>query len=173
MMKIIKNTGLGLVLIAFSILIGTLFLNQFKLTNQVIENAGMGQVQMTYFINSSQNLIDQDYSSKIGFIKDLKEVFNSANRQIIQDFSITESDIDKLVELSNNDGQLKYSIDFTELIFDKNSNTDATKIKGIKDYTSWLEGREIQSTIELKENLINSIDGFNNSILYNNAFDDY
>ncbi|MCD4730740.1 MAG: 4Fe-4S binding protein [Bacteroidales bacterium] len=173
MIKIIKNTGLGMVLIAFSILIGTLFLNQFKLTNKVIENAGMSEIQLIYFSNSSQNIIDQNYGSKIGFIKALKQTFNSANKNITTDFSITESDIDKLVELSNTDGQIKYSTDFAKLLFNKDIGSDVYKIKGIKDYTSWIEDREIATIEEIKDNLSNSIDGFNNSILYTNAFDDY
>jgi len=173
MIKIIINTGLGMVLIAFSILIGTLFLNQFKLTNKVIENAGMSEIQLIYFSNSSQNIIDQNYGSKIRFIKALKQAFNSANNNITDDFSITESDINKLVELSNTDGQIKYSTDFTKLLFNEDIGADIYKIKGIKDYTSWIEGREIATIAELKDNLVNSINGFNNGILYNKVFDNY
>ena len=163
-MKTIKNIGLGFVLIAFGLLITTLFLNQFTLTNQVIENAGMNQDQMEYFTISSKHLIDKKYTSKIGFIKDLNQTFKSTNKHITADFSITEGDIDKLVKLSDSDGHIQYSTDFAETIFNENNSTNAYKIKGIKDYTSWMHDREFSSSTELKEGLSSSINGFNSGI---------
>lgn len=172
-MRIIQNTGLGIVLIAFGLLITSLFLNQFTLTNTVIENAGMNEDQQAYFTISSQHLIDKKYTSKIGFIKDLKQSFNSANEQIIGDFRIKESDIEKLVQLSNSDDQIKYSTEFADIIFSESNYQNVYKVKGIKDYTSWIEEKEFSNIHELKESLVSSINGYNNSIEYNKAFDDY
>ncbi len=172
-MRIIKNTGLGIVLIAFSILIATLFLNQFILTNQVIEKSGVSQDQMLYFNESSQKLIGKSYSSKVHFIKDLKQTFKLANNQIIHDYTINDNDIDKLVELSNKNGQLKYSPDFADIIYTKSTNQSAFKIKRIKDYTGWMEEQEFSNPGELKENLKNSIDKINKNIVNTIGFDDY
>ena len=172
-MKTIKNTGLGIVIIAFVILIVSLFLNQFMLTKQVIRSADMNGDQKEYFTISARHLIDKRYSSKFGFIKDLKQAFESANKQIIADFSITESDISKLVELSGKDDQLKFSTGFSELIFSENNITNAYKIKGIKDYTKWIEEQKFSNINELKESLTSSINGFNKGILYSKGFYDY
>lgn len=172
-MKIIKNTGSGIVVFALSIFLATLFLNQFTLTNQVIEKTGMSQIQMLYFKNSSQNFIDKKYSSKIAFISNLKQAFKSANKHIIDDFRITDVDINKLVVLSNKDGQLKYSPRLANEIFTEKNDQTTFKIKGIKNYTGWMEGKEFSSTSELKENLKSSIEGFNKNIVNAKGFDDY
>lgn len=172
-MRIIKNIGLGIVLMAFSLLIATLFLGQFELNNLVIENTGMSQVQQKYFTLNAENILDQKFKSKIRFANQLQQTFNSTNEQIVGDYNITDEDINRLVELSRKDDKLNYSTDFALQIFNKNDELSQFKLKGIQDYTSWLNGKEIKNEQELKENLVNSINGFNNNIISNIGFDEY
>lgn len=172
-MRIIKNIGLGIVLMAFSLLIATLFLGQFELNNLVIENTGMSQVQQKYFTLNAENILDQKFKSKIRFANQLQQTFNSTNEQIVGDYNITDEDINRLVELSRKDDKLNYSTDFALQIFNINDELSQFKLKGIQDYTSWLNGKEIKNEQELKENLVNSINGFNNNIISNIGFDEY
>ena len=104
---------------------------------------------------------------------DLKQVFKSANKQIINDFSITQLDIDQLVQLSNSGNQIQYTTSLASIIFTEKSNQNIFKIKGVKDYTSWIEGKEFKHATELKENLKSSIEGFNKNIVNTKGFDDY
>jgi len=117
-MRMIKNTGLGIVLIAFSVLIATIFLNQFKITSEVIENVGMSQVQKNYFAASTEDILNQKFNSKISFINRLQESFISANKNIADNFSISQKDINGLVELSGNDNSLEYSTEYAVAIFE-------------------------------------------------------
>jgi len=172
-MRIIINTGLGIVLIAFSLLIATLFLNQYKLTVDIIKSAEMSELQQAYFSKNAQCIIELKYHSKINYINALKEVFATANKQINYEFSISESNIDQLIEASKKDGKLQYSTEFAVIVFKDDKNSIVYKIKGIKDYTSWIEGREFKSEAELRENLLSSIEGFNKNIIPNIGFDDY
>jgi len=172
-MKFIKNTGLGIVTTAFIIFIASLFLNSFKLTDQVIINTGMSGVQLENFDISSQKMMNVTYKSKFKFLNDLDKVFESANSNIINKFSVSDVDIGKLVELSDQNGKISYSADYAEVIYDVNDPITTSKIKGIRDYTGWMQDREFVSAEELHSNLTSSINGFNNSIIYNTAFDDY
>lgn len=172
-MRITKNIGLGIVLMAFGLLIATLFFGQFELNKQVIENTELSQVQEKYFTLNAENILDQKFSSKIRFINQLQQTFNATNEQILRDYNITDKDINRLVELSHEDGELVYSADFALQIFDKNDELSQFKIKGIQDYTSWLNGNEIKNKQELKENLVHSIIGINDNIITNIGFDRY
>jgi len=172
-MKIIKNTGIGIVTAAFLLFIVTLFLNSYKLTDLVIENTGMSDVQLENFMTSSKDMIDITYTSKLKFIDDLSGTFEEVNSSIIKTFSVSDEEIQKLVQLSNQNGVIKYSTANAEKILDLNSPSSESKIKGIKDYTGWLENREFSSQEELHKNLNSSIQSFNNSLIYNIAFDDY
>ncbi len=172
-MKFIKNTGLGIVTAAFIIFIASLFLNSYKLTDQVIVNTGMSDVQQENFDVSSQEMMNVTYKSKIKFLNDLDKAFESANSNIIKKFSVSDVDIQKLVELSDQNGKISYSADYAKVIYEVNDPIKTSKIKGIKDYTGWMQDREFASEEELRYNLTSSISSFNNSIIYNTAFDDY
>jgi len=172
-MKIIKNTGLTVVTAAFLLFIITLFLNNYSLTHKTIEKLGLSEIQLQSFLGASQNITGKTFVSKFQFLDALDVAFENANVSIIKEYQITEEDIQKIVKLAEQNDAINYSTNFADTIFGTNNPNSAEKIKGIKDYTSWLEGREFTSSDELKNNLLSSINSYNNSIVYNIAFDDY
>jgi len=172
-MNIIKNIGLYLTLIAFLILNASLFLDEYKLTDQIIANTGMSELQKEVFSDNSKPIININYSNKVNFLDDLAEALQNTNAEIIKKFSFSESEINQLVNALSYPDKPKYSVQQAESVFNAGNEMDAKKIKAINDYTSWMHDREYENIESLKNDLNNAIGNYNNSIIYNQAFDDY
>lgn len=81
-MKIIKYTGLGLFLAAFTVFIATLFLGKYKLTNEVFNQVITDSTHQKLLKPAFKQLIDKEYSSHIQFIADYKKAFNKVNENL-------------------------------------------------------------------------------------------
>ncbi len=145
-MKIIKNTGLAIVTAAFLLFIATLFFNDYKITDKTIENQGLSEVQLQSFQKASQSIKGKTFVSKFQFLDALDEAFDNANAIIIKEYKITDDDIQKIVKIAEQNGAINYSTSSADSIYSKNDPNTVAKIKGIKDYTGWMEGREFLST---------------------------
>ena len=171
-MKILKQTGLSIVLISLGIFVVSLFLNSYKLNEKVVANSAMNSEQKMIFQEKASDLFISDYA-KLSFIRKVKSALSETNEKIVSTYRINTNEIEKLVELSSDNGKVTYSIEKVQNIIQDESNTSAAKIKGITDYTSWMEGKEYSSKKDLLKDLSNSLQGYNNTIIYQNGFDDY
>jgi len=172
-MKIVKNIGLWIVMVALVIFISTLFLADYKLSTSSMEQSGMSSEQQKYFLDSSEEIIGKLYMSKQDFLAELEQTFEKANEKIIQDFQVSNKDFSDLTKLAITDGKISYSTDLAIQLFPGNGEVNIARIKGIKDYTSWLEGRTFESEEEFARNLSESISNYNNGIIYNKGFDNF
>lgn len=172
-MRLTKNIGLAFALIAFIIFNATLFLDDYKLTEQTIQKSGMSAEQQSAFQESAADMIQQTYPGKIDFLQDLTASLELTNTEIISQYSISDSDIDQIINLSGQDSQLNYKPGLAENIYNSGTETDAIKLKALNDYTSWISDKKYENVNDLKNDLQNAIGNYNNSIIYNQAFDDY
>ena len=171
-MKILKQTGLSIVLISLGIFLASLFLNSYRLNEKAVLNSGMNSEQHVIFHKKASSLFSQDHS-KLSFIKLLKSSLSATNEKIVSIYQISFNEIEKLAEQSVKNGKIIYSAEIANEVFlDKNSFFDS-KLKGITDYTSWMAGKEYASKEDLLRELNNSLQGYNNSIIYQKGFDDY
>ena len=172
-MKTIYNIGIGITLTAFTIFIASLFLNDYKLTNKLIDDASLDVVKSEALKDASTGFVGKTISSKPEFVNEMKKALAGANTAIINKYKVSDEDIDALVRLSSTTGEIKYSTGFAETVFPKSNEADQYKIKGINDFTGWIADKDYQSADDLKNELKNSLNSFNNNILYTKAFDDY
>jgi Pyruvate/2-oxoacid:ferredoxin oxidoreductase delta subunit len=172
-MKTIYNIGIGITLVAFTIFIASLFLNDYKLTTKLIDDAGLGDVKTEALKEASSGFVGKTISSKPDFVNKMKNALAGANAAIIDQYKISDKDIDALVKLSSNSGEIKYSTDFAENVFPESNEAEQYKAKGIKDFTGWIADKDYQSADDFRNDLKNSLNSFNNNILYTKAFDDY
>jgi polyferredoxin len=172
MMSVIKNIGLYLSLIAFLLFNATLFLDDYRLTDQLIDKVGMNELQQMIFKQNSERIINKTYTNKILFLKNLSNVFEQTNSEIIDQYSICESEIEKLIT-GKAEENITYSKQWAQSKFKNNDEISNAKLNAINDYTSWMDGREYKNIENLKSDLKNAITNYNNSIIYNQAFDDY
>ncbi len=172
-MKTIYNIGIGITLTAFTIFVASLFLNDYKLTNKLIDDAGLSTVQSAALKDASKNFEGKTISSKLEFVSEIKRALSQANIAIINQYKISDNNIQSLVKLSSTSGKINYSTDFASNVFPGNNEADQYKTKGIKDFTGWVADKEYQSSEDLENDLKNALNSFNNNILYSKAFDDY
>ncbi|MEZ5083659.1 MAG: 4Fe-4S binding protein [Bacteroidales bacterium] len=171
-MKAIKQTGLSIVLISLGVFIASLFLNSYKLNEKAVANSGMNSEQKMIFQENASDLFISGYS-KLAFIRKIKSALSETNEKIVSAYRINTNEIEKLAELSSDNGKVTYSIEKAQNFIQDESNTSAAKIKGIADYTSWMNGKEYSSKDDLSKELNNSLQGYNSSIVYQKGFDDY
>ena len=172
MQKKIKQIGLWIFIAGFAAFVLSLTLSDYKLTTELVKQQGSTE-KMQYFEEAAKNMYGVVYLSNVAFIEDLNLSISQANEKIIAAYSIDEG-IAKLLAGQSKDGDSytfhQSTIDNLNLGEGENSSE---KIKTLKDYTGWLEGRSFNSSEELAEQLTNTIQSINNNIRYQRAFDNY
>jgi ferredoxin-type protein NapH len=155
-MKTIKSIGLIFFVAGFAIFNASFFFANYKLTPEIIE-AHIPNADKAKLVNeSAQPLLDKLYSSNFIFINDLTALFNSVNHQQLSKYRITEDEINKIAEHPAS----PFSLSAIDTVFTDNDPISAFKVKALKDYGGWLDGRTFQS----KEELVTQLKGVANNI---------
>lgn len=171
-MRIVRNTGLLIVGIAFAIFIASLFLNSYTFSSKSMEAAGMTEEQQEYFDREIKPIEGIPYS-KFNFILEVKAALKTTNTHIIKTFSVDEKTIELIIDKVTKNGDFTYSTSLVSQIFDGKDIGSAYQLKGITDYTSWMNGKKYADRSALKKELEQTLSNFNNSIVYQKGFDDY
>ncbi|MCF8368829.1 MAG: 4Fe-4S binding protein [Bacteroidales bacterium] len=168
----IKQIGSAFIIIALAVFISTLFLNTYRLTSVTIRQSGMSAEQQAIILENTVQLREKSLS-KFKFIKELKLLLNSTNNEIIAKYSIDDGEIEKMVAQFGGAYKLSYTADNAVTIFQGDDVSGLFKKKGVKDYTFWMEGKTYSTSEELKNELSNTLLGYNNNIVYLKGMDDY
>ena len=168
----IKYLGLGIFVLGFFIFVGSLTVNYYILSEQIIKNQGQGE-KYDALLESSKSMQGVAYASNISFIHDLKAVINKANNSIIAKYSIPLEIADKIASESIVGDQYVYKKDIIDQVIPAIDEVSSERNKSLKDYTGWLEGKSFSSPDELAQQITNSIQSINNAISYQKAFDSY
>ncbi|MFW5762295.1 MAG: 4Fe-4S binding protein [Cyclobacteriaceae bacterium] len=170
-MKIIKNTGLILFLLANMLLIILLFVGKYSLTANKLNDELGDYKHMDLVMQEFRSMLDQVYHSKFRFIEQIKENFEAVNQAILQEYKITQADVDKLIDtLSTQNGNITFDQQVIEHSFPGNNELTAFKKKQITDYTGWLQGRSFDSKDELKNQLLATTENINQGIISQAGF---
>ncbi|NOZ46244.1 MAG: 4Fe-4S binding protein [Chlorobi bacterium] len=172
-MKIIRHLGLILFCFTFLLFISVLFLNNYSLTNEVINSLELNTEQNKLFKEHAVDVLGRKYKSKYAYIKSIKKVIHSVNNNLIQKYSITNSEIEKIVKLCNS----KYSGIFQKSVIDSvylnSSKVNDFKRTTLKAYTEWMVNKKFDNNAELLNNLKKTASNINVSIIGSKGFDDY
>jgi ferredoxin-type protein NapH len=172
MFKNMKNIGLWLFIIGFGVFVISLSLSDYKLTKTIVQGQGDGE-KYDALQKATQPMIGVEYGSNVSFIQDLRRSINRANESLIEKYSIDPALAEQIASKSAEEGQFVFRQSIIdELIQDKGA-VAAYQIKGLKDYTGWLEGKSFDSRSDLARELQKVMASFNNSLSYQKAFDDY
>lgn len=163
-MTILEKTGLTLFILACGILITSLFLERYKVTDESI-NAAIGQEEER---RSTKNIL-KDIKGDIYFfnhyfLEDIERLYQKENKRITQQYEITDQDIDKIINAQNPakgyDKALIQSLDL-----------DSIKSKQLQDYTSWMNEKQY-SKEELQSQLKSTATNINRDIAKNIGYSD-
>ena len=163
MMKHIQNSGIALFLLATGILIATLFLENFTLSEDAISKAVGDEAEKTKLTEILDPLMGKNYTSSDAFMKDIEDALQEHNKQLTGIYEITDEDITNLFNAQNP----AEGYDNSEIsdIFNKSSE-DSLKGKSFAEHTEWMKGQNF-SEEKLRENLQNAADDINKNIAAN------
>lgn len=147
-MKLIKTLGLVLFLIGFGIFLASFFISKYTLNKELLsDKIGDAEKVNAFIINS--DMPGKEYTSNINFISDLAKSFEKVNQAQLNEFGISQNEIDQIIATNGN----KFSIATIDKVFG-HSEIGAYKSKTFRDYGSWLDGREINGEFK---NYINEV----------------
>lgn len=170
-MKFIQNAGLAIFVFSSILLIGSLFINNYKLTREILTNELGDYDQFELVENEFESFYGQVYTSKFKFINELSQQFRQINQQVKQDYQITEDDLNQLlqrVKLENN--QVVYSDSLINQSFPGNNELTIFKKQQLQAYTSWMVGKKFSTKTELKDQLQKSITDINRDLVNQKGF---
>lgn len=167
-----KNIGLWLFIIGFGVLVISLSLSDYKLTEKIVQGQGQGE-KYDALQKATQSMIGIEYGSNISFIKDLRLSIKQANESLIEKYSIDPTIAEHIASRSAEEGKFVYKQSIIDELIQDQGDAAAYQSKGLKDYASWLEGKSFENQNDLIQQLDKVIASYNNSLTYQKAFDDY
>jgi ferredoxin-type protein NapH len=166
-MKAIKTIGLLMFVTGFAIFIGTFFTANYKLTDSILLEHLGDQGKISSFKKAS-SLLDQTVSSNFEFVGALGEVFEKVNEEKLAEFSITETEINALLEKNREKFDVKTIAVFGD------DEIGQYKQRTFKEYGGWLDGRTFADQDELKNQIVSIVDNIKNyRIINEKGFDRY
>lgn len=148
-MKIIKTVGLALFISGFAIFNGLFFSARYVLTKAVVETTTMDPTRAALFMDASSTSLGNETGSVFSFVSGLKRNFESANQTQLNTYGITQEEVLDLVARS----EKKFSLSSVDSLYIGTDEISVFKRKAFRDYGSWLDGREFNSSEELQAQL--------------------
>ena len=148
-MKIIKTVGLALFISGFAIFNGLFFSARYVLTKAVVETTTMDPTRAALFMDASSTSLGNETGSVFSFVSGLKRNFESANQTQLNTYGITQEEVLDLVARS----EKKFSLSSVDSLYIGTDEIRVFKRKAFRDYGSWLDGREFNSSEELQAQL--------------------
>ena len=181
--------GLLLFIIGFGCWVGTFFMSNFQLTEEVLrqnfdtgqetpENAAAQEYQNRNneqdqsIDNSTYTLVQQEAGDMLGktyrynvpFIRDLDQLLDRANQRVKAIYGITAEEVEQIASKVATENGLTYSQEVATSIFSSNE-IGQSKQQNLRDYTGWLEGKTFESQEALQTQLSSTVEGINNNVI--------
>jgi len=153
-MKILKTIGLVLFILGFVLFNSFFFLASYRLTAEQVNEKITDTGKNVLFNEAVKPLLNESVSSQFAFVSKLKKVFARINEQQINQYSFTETEIDKLVDLNPD----KFSIGTVDSVFGIKEPVAAFKNKSLKDYGGWLDSSNVDSKQALKSQVMSVVE---------------
>ncbi|MBT6514911.1 MAG: 4Fe-4S binding protein [Crocinitomicaceae bacterium] len=174
-MKSIRNIGLVLFLVGFSIFIASLFIGKYSISEERLitlydstEEIDKGDTIVASLTKAAaeMGLIDKEFASQFTFSSKLTELFKKSNEFIANQFivsdGITEEEKEDLIQISIESSRVVYSESSVSVVFPENKK----KQKLVIDNTSWmfLENKEYETAADFKNDLGNKVNEINGKL---------
>jgi Pyruvate/2-oxoacid:ferredoxin oxidoreductase delta subunit len=169
-MKIIKTIGLLLFIAGFILFNASFFLSNHWLTHDILRQQVGDEKKASLFSEHGAEVLEKDFTSSIAFVSSIKDVFNKINESQLNQYKISDDDIDRLVNITAS----KFSISIADSVFSQQNEVSGFKARALHDYGAWLDGREFAGKEELRTQLKNVADNIAKyGIINQYGFDKY
>ena len=162
-MSALQKIGIALFIAANVLLISTLFIEKYQLTDAAIDAAIGPQPGEIDYSNLFSDIKGKVYSFNHHFLEAVEEALEEENSVIIERFKITDQEIDHVLNAQNpakgydNSAIAKLDI-------------DSIKAKQLQDYTAWLNDRKFESREELRQQVEKAVSDINKNIATTQGF---
>jgi len=151
-MRAIQLTGLGLFLTGFAIFLGSFFIGNYELTEEVLQSRVSDAKKVESFNNHGGEILGSSTSSSFAFVDQLNAVFESVNQAQLSNYGISDAEIEEILNKTASD-PVKFSIATIDEVFSGSDEFSIYKAQSFKDYGSWLDGREFSSKEDLRQQI--------------------
>jgi len=145
-MRSIQLLGLIIFTVAFCLFNAITFLADYELTAGKVREKITENRKASLFLNHANAVIGQTYGTSNAFVSALDEVFTAANRQQLEQYKITDEEIDRIVAKNGN----KFATPTLDSVFRTSNEIAAFKNQAFRDYSDIQEGQEFDSPEELR-----------------------
>ena len=171
MASLFQKAGMGIFIISSALLIAVLFLNKYQLTDSALRQAVADPLEREMIGDALSSMKNIVFLSGYTFNESIEEHLEKENKHIRSKFEITDLDIGNVIsQFSGQD--IRYTNEKITNAFDT-TETGKFKAQKLKDYTSWMNERQYENEQSLKEQLENTRQNINTSIISDKGFSDY
>jgi len=169
-MSIIQKIGIGFLLVGGGLLIALLFISRYEISEETLKQAINNQAEQAEVKAALNDIINKTYGSSLAINSAIESNLKNANDEIKSKYSITESDLEKVLAQFS---ALKITYDNAKLdeLFD-DSAIGQFKREQLKSYTSWMNDREYAQEA-LRDQLESTRNNINGSIIGSKGYNEY
>lgn len=148
-MRQIQTLGLVVFIVGFCFFNAITFLADYKLTRETVQDTIDDDVKAKLFIDHAGAVLGKTFNTSHQFVSALGDVFESANRQQLEQYGITDEDIRRIVDQSGD----KFITPTLDSVFRTSNEIAAFKNKAFREYSDIREGQEFESKADYRTSL--------------------
>jgi len=167
----VRKSGLAMLVIGFSVFVGMLFLNQYKLTEQTLSSSINQETHRQLIQPHLTPLMNTTITNKFSFIEGIRNTFNHYNETVYQRYHLSTTDITSILTQVNTMGY--YDLNILTAVFNAQDDYAAYKIKKLSDYTGWLAGQQGKSLAEISQVINEKAVEINANVVAEKRIDSY
>jgi ferredoxin-type protein NapH len=169
-MKAIKVSGLLIFVAGFFLFNATPFMARYRLTDKVLLEKISDESKLQLFTAHAGEMLGRTHHSNHRFVSALDDVFDRANERQLERFSISEAEIDEIIERTGN----KFTTPTLDSVFRTSNEVAAFKNKALRERAGPLEEQAFASEEEYKARLMEIADNIERYGIINQVgFDRY
>ncbi|OUR63391.1 4Fe-4S ferredoxin [Colwellia sp. 39_35_sub15_T18] len=167
----VRKSGLVMLVIGFFVFVGMLFLNQYKLTEQVLSSSINHSTHRQLIQPHLTQLMNTTVTNKFSFIEGIRNTFNHYNETVYQRYHLSSTDIESILTQVNTMGY--YDLNILTAVFNTQDDYAAYKTKKLSDYTGWLAGQQGKNLAEISQVINEKAVEINANVLAEKRIDNY
>ncbi len=170
--KVLRSIGVFLFTLALLVSFSLLTMSDYILTQDIIKQEGDTR-KFEIFESEAEGMLNKEYDWNFTFIRDLKKTFDQTNQKIRDQYNISDKTIEAIIDLTKKGDNYIYTTSLVDQALPSKDKTTQIKVKNLKDYTGWIDGKNYTAKEELQKQLKNAQNSINNNIIYQEGFGDY
>ncbi len=148
-MRIISLTGLIIFIAGFALFNAATFIADYRLTHKIIAERIDDPERQALFMRHAGSLTQQTFGTAFAFVSALENAFDSANREQLSRYRITDDDIEEILRRSDN----RFLTPILDSVFRTSNEVAAVKRQSFQEFSDIPEGEVFESAEAFRNRL--------------------